>query len=293
MTDDSLLRIGELGRRTGVSPEVLRAWERRYQLFAPKRSEGGFRLYSASDLARVGAMKRFLADGLSASEAAQEILRGPTVAVEAPGASPSLFEQRTATLTSALRSYDETEAHRAVDHLLMEFDAETVMRSVFLPVLREIGQLWEQGQLTVAQEHFASNLIRRRLGGLARGWEDGVGPRALLACPPDEEHDIPLMMLGIALGNRGWRVTYLGPRTPTADLVATVVDLAAAVVVVASPDPRRLAEMSDALRGVSRDVLVVIAGAGASLSLADACGGVFLASDPVSAVNEIIAAYQP
>jgi len=292
MTDDGLLRIGELSRRAGVSPEVLRAWERRYHLFAPQRTEGGFRLYSMSDLARITAMKRLLTDGMSASEAAQQVLRGPAAAVEAPPPAPALLEQRIAALQTALLAYDETEAHRSIDRLLMEFDAEVVMRSVFLPVLREIGELWEQGQLNVAQEHFASNLIRRRLGGLARGWEDGTGPRALLVCPPDEEHDIALMMLGIALGKRGWRITFLGARTPAADLVRAVESVAPAVVVVASLDPQSLTAMSATLRQVARNVRVGLAGAGASEGIADACGATYLAGDPIQVGNEISSEYQ-
>jgi methylmalonyl-CoA mutase cobalamin-binding subunit len=236
-------------------------------------------------------MKLLLAEGTSASEAAQQVLRGPAAAVEAPIPAPALLEQRIGALRAALLSYDETEAHRSIDRLLMEFDAETVMRSVFLPALREIGQLWAQGQLTVAQEHFASHLIRRRLGGMARGWEDGSGLRALLACPPDEEHDIPLLMFGIALGNRGWRITFLGARTPTDDLVRAVDSVRPAVVVVASPDPLGLAAMSACLRKISKFARVAIAGAGASQPLADACGGMLLSGDPVSAANEIAAAY--
>jgi DNA-binding transcriptional MerR regulator len=294
MTDDGLLRIGELSRRAGVSPEVLRAWERRYHLFAPKRTEGGFRLYSTSDLARTTAMKRLLADGMSASEAAQQVLRGPAAAAEvrAPAPAPALFEKRIGALRSALLAFDEIEANRAIDHLLMEFDGQAVMRSVFVPVLREIGELWAQGQLSVAQEHFASHLIRRRLGGMARGWEDGSGPRALLACPPDEDHDIPLMMLGIALANRGWRITFLGARTPADDLVRAVDIVTPAVVVLASPDRLRIAAMSECLRNISTSARVAIAGAGASQPIADAFGGMLLSGDPVSAANEIVAVSQ-
>ncbi len=291
MTSDALLRIGELSRRTGVSPEVLRAWERRYHLFSPQRSEGGFRLYSASDVSRIRAMKLLLADGTSASEAAQQVLRGPVAAVETTGPGPSLFEHRTNALRTALLSYDESEAHRAIDQLLMEFDTETVMRSVFLTVLREIGELWQQGELTVAQEHFASDLIRRRLGGLARGWESGSGPRALLACPPNEEHDIPLKILGIALGNRGWRITFLGARTPADDLVRAVESVAPAVVVLASPDPLNFVEMSASLQEISKSARIAIAGTGATQSIADVCGAMLLTGDPVSAANEIAAAY--
>lgn len=292
MTSDALLRIGELSRRTGVSPEVLRAWERRYHLFSPQRSEGGFRLYSAFDVSRIRAMKRLLAEGTSASEAAQQILRGPVATVEAPGVAPSLFEQRTSALRTALLAYDEAEAHRSIDRLLMEFDAETMMQSVFLPALREIGQLWEQGQLTVAQEHFASHLIRRRLGGLARSWEDGEGPRALLACPPDEEHDIPLMMLGIALGNRGWRITFLGARTPAEDLVRALEGVLPKFVVLASPDPGKFVTMSASLQEISKSARVAIGGTGATQPIADACGAILLVGDPISAANEITLAHQ-
>ena len=211
------------------------------------------------------------------------------VETAAPG--PSLFEHRTNALRTALLSYDESEAHRAIDQLLMEFDAETVMRSVFLTVLREIGELWQQGELTVAEEHFASHLIRRRLGGLARGWEDGSGPRALLACPADEEHDIPLMMLGIALGNRGWRISFLGARTPAEDLLRAVESVAPEVVVLASPDPLNFVEMSASLQEISKSARIAIAGTGATQSIADACGAMLLTGDPVSAANEIAGAY--
>ena len=282
-----MLRIGELSRRAGVSPEVLRAWERRYHLFAPRRTEGGFRLYALSDLARITAMKGLLTDGMSASEAAQQVLRGPAPAVEAPPPAPALLEQRIGALRAALLSFDEAEANRAIDHLLMEFDGEAVMRSVFLPVLHEIGELWEQGRLNVAQEHFASHLIRRRLGGMARGWEDGSGPKALLACPPSEEHDIPLMMLGIALAKRGWRITFLGARTPTDDLAQAVRSVAPAIVVIASPDPAMLAAMSSCLREISKSARIAIAGTGATRPLADDCGAMHLSGDPVSAATEI------
>jgi DNA-binding transcriptional MerR regulator len=271
---------------------VLRAWERRYHLFAPKRTEGGFRLYSSSDLARIAAMKRLLADGMSASEAAQQVLRGPAAVVEAPPLAPALLEQRIGALRSALLSFDEAEANRAIDHLLMEFDGEAVMRSVFVPVLHEIGELWEQSRLNVAQEHFGSHLIRRRLGGMARGWEDGSGPRALLACPPDEEHDIPLMMLGIALANRGWRITFLGARTPAEDLVQALEGVTPAVVVLASPDPLRFVAMSASLKEISKSARVAIAGTGATQKIADACGAMLLTGDPISAANEITTAHQ-
>ena len=77
------------------------------------------------------------------------------------------------------------------------------------------------GDATVAQEHFASNLIRGRLLGIGRGWDSGEGPRAVLACAPGEQHDLGLIAFGLTLNRRGWRITYLGPDTPVDSLVDT------------------------------------------------------------------------
>jgi DNA-binding transcriptional MerR regulator len=282
-----LIRIGELSRRTGVSPEVLRAWERRYGLFAPERTEGGFRLYSAADVARISAMKRLLAEGVSAGEAAHRIAASQG---EEPRSTPdqSLLKARRDALQYALLSYDESNAHAVIDHILMEFDAEILMRSVFLPLLAEIGELWEEGRISVAEEHFASNLIRRRLSGLARGWEDGIGPRALLACPPDEEHDIPLLMFGIALGNRGWRITYLGPRTPTADLLKAIESLRPRIVVLGSPREDAYSDLIAPLSNLPHDLHVAIGGAGATADLAERMGALLLEGDPISAAARVV-----
>jgi DNA-binding transcriptional MerR regulator len=288
MTQEGLLRIGELSRRTGVSPEVLRAWERRYHLFSPNRTGGGFRLYSASDLGRIHAMKRLLAEGVSASEAAQRVISGvPDAAAAGRPANGSLFDARRDALRAALLSYDESAAHAAIDQLLMEFDTDTVMRSAFLPVLHDVGELWERGDVSVAEEHFASNLIRRRLGALTRGWEEGIGPLALLACPPDEEHDIPLLMFGIALGHHGWRVTYLGARTPGEDLLGAADALQPSMAVLASPRAEAFEAMAPTLRKLAATVRVAIGGAGATERLADEIGAILLRDDPVTSAAEV------
>ena len=101
-----------------------------------------------------------------------------------------------------------------LDRLLSDFTLATTLREVVVPYLRQLGDRWEQGDITIAQEHFASNVIRGRLAGLARGGGDGDGPRAIVACPPGELHDLPLLVFGIVLNRRGWRVDYFGASTP-------------------------------------------------------------------------------
>ena len=171
------MRIGELSRRSGVSPELLRAWERRYGLLEPTRSPGGLRLYTPDDLTRVQAMQQHLAEGLAAAEAAA-LATSTATGAEAPTAGAK------DELASALSSFDEGAAHTAFDSLLARLSLDALLREVVIPYLHELGEQWRRGEASVAQEHFASSVLRGRLLGLARGWGRGLGPLAVLAAPP-------------------------------------------------------------------------------------------------------------
>ena len=223
MAEAGHLRIGELSRRTGTSVDLLRAWEKRYGLLDPDRSDGGFRLYSDEDVARVRAMQAHLVDGLAAAEAARRALEngGP----EAGGG--DLVAQFRRELADALGSFAEGRANAVLDRLLGALSLDAVLVEVVLPYLHELGEAWGRGDASVAQEHFASNFIRGRLFGLARGWGEGAGPHALLACAPLEQHDLALIAFGLALRNRGWRITYLGQDTPLSTLEQEARELAA------------------------------------------------------------------
>jgi DNA-binding transcriptional MerR regulator len=287
MEPAAYLRIGELSRRTGVAPELLRAWERRYGLLNPARSSGGFRLYSDADERRVELMRAHLRSGLAAAEAARRAAdEAATDAAPAAENGPEL-EDAARSLRSALDSFAEAEGQAALDRLLAGFTLETVLREVLLPYLSELGDRWSNGEATVAQEHFASNVLRGRLLGLARGWDDGEGPRALLACAPGELHDLGLIAFGLALRRRGWRITFLGPDTPTDTLVDTARQLEPALVVVSATVPSRLATLGDILARLGRQTRVAIAGAGASASLAGEAQVELLDSDPVTAAAAV------
>jgi DNA-binding transcriptional MerR regulator len=260
MHEAAQLRIGELARRTGVATELLRAWERRYGLLAPVRTDSGYRLYSAEDVVRVGRMRQLLAAGLSAAEAARQVLAEPAASVQdelGPAATAS-------ELRRALEALDDAAAHAAFDRLLADYSERAVLAGIVLPLLHELGAGWERGEISVAQEHFASNLLRGRLLGLARGWDRGSGPRAVLACPPGERHDLGLVIFGLALREHGWRITFLGADTPPDTLVETVRRLAPEALVFAVADPARLggvAETVAALDGVATTVWIGGAGA--------------------------------
>jgi DNA-binding transcriptional MerR regulator len=280
------LRIGELGRRVGVNPELLRAWESRYGLLSPSRSQGGFRLYSDEDERRVREMQALLARGVSAAEAARLVLSGGDGAQE--GSEPLAYGLQE--LRLALDAFDEPRANQTLDGLFAAYGVETVLGRVVLPYLNDLGERWARGDASVGQEHFASNLLRGRLLGFARGWGQGRGPLALLACAPGELHDLGLIVFGLALSRRGWRVTFLGPDTPLDTLEEAVRDLEPALVVVTASTEDAFAASAGPLRRLAKASRLAVGGHGATAGVADSLRGELLASDPIAEAERIAAA---
>lgn len=279
------LRIGEVSRRTGVSPELLRAWEQRYGLLRPGRSPGGFRLYGGSDLARVATMQHLLADGLSAAEAAR-LAQAPDQTRPDP---PIGLSHREAgeRLSAAMAAFDAGRAHAVLDAHLAAYSVSTTLRELLLPYLHDLGERWQNGSATVGQEHFATSLLRGRLLGLTRAWDAGRGARVLLACAPGELHDLPLLAFGIAMRDLGWRVTYLGQDTPVSTLAEAARDLDPDLVVVSAHSSTVFAAAREQLRALAAGYRVAIAGAGSTPKHARAIGAELLLGDPVAAAATV------
>ena len=281
------LRIGQLAKRTGASPELLRAWEQRYELLQPTRTAGGFRLYSATDEARVQHMQSLVSSGLAAAQAARLILTGGEPAPGTVSASATSLEDAAGNLTASLDRLEEQAANTALDRLFSVYTAETVLQDVVLPYLHRLGERWEDGEISVAQEHFASNLLRGRLLGLAQGWGQGRGPGAVLACLPGEQHELGLLAFGVALHRRGWRITYLGTNSPIGAVADASRLLLPAVVVLFSVNPDGFVHHAREIAELANQVQVLIAGPGATHEAARRTQAHVLDQDPVSAAGTI------
>ena len=273
------LRIGELARRTGVTESTLRAWERRYGHLRPERSSGGFRLYSDDDAARVRTMRDHLDRGVAASEAAGLALAEQQTDDVAP------VESLVGELSSAIDSFDGVAAQAALDGAFATLSIESALRNVLLPVMGEVGQGWEKDESAIAREHFASNLVRGRLLSLAGGWDLGGGRRALLACAPEERHDIGLIAFGLALRARGWRVTFLGADTPLGTLAEAAALTEPDLVVVAASRPERLDHPG--LRELGAAHRLALGGPGATETLAAEAGAELLPGHPLDAAASV------
>ena len=283
------LRIGQLASRVGVSTTLLRAWERRYGLLQPVRTDRGYRLYSAEDEARVHSMLALITDGVAPQQAARRVMSdtAPAAVARADDASPA---HDLALLAAALERFDDVAANAVFDELLARYTVRTVLSAVVVPYLADLGDRWARGEATIAQEHFASNVLRGRLLGLARGWDAGIGPRALLACPSGERHDLGLICFGIALRGHGWRITYLGADTPPESLQESIAALAPSAIVLAVTVKADVRIVGDGLgQGAP---LLAIGGRSATPELAARLGAEVLDCDPVTAAARVAAEAQ-
>jgi DNA-binding transcriptional MerR regulator len=285
MDTDGVLRIGELSKRSGVSPELLRAWERRYGLLRPVRSAGGLRLYTPADVERVHVMRQHLADGLAAAEAAALALRAGVGDAATPMA--LLPEAVRDDLADALDRYDEPRAQAILDRLLAVVTVDTLLSEVVLPYLHELGERWQRGDASVAQEHFASSVVRGRLLGLARGWGLGLGPTAVLACLPGEQHDLGLIAFGLALRSRGWRIVYLGSDSPIETVEEMSRQLDPSLVVLAAASSERVEPVVTQLRALAGRHRLALGGAAAGYDGLEASGALALSGDPIAEATRV------
>jgi methanogenic corrinoid protein MtbC1 len=249
----------------------------------PSRTPGGFRLYSEADAERVQRMRAYQDQGFSAAEAARLALergRDQSSARDGAASDPSSF-------AAALERFDEPAAQASFDRALATLSLDTLLRDLLIPYLQDLGERWEAGTVTVAQEHFASNVVRGRLLGLARGWGQGAGPLAVLACAPAEQHDLALIAFGLALRARGWRIAYLGPDTPLDTLRETAQALAPSLVVVSATTARHFSEVRAELAALAETAPVAFAGAGATPALAESLGAAVLSDDPVTEAERV------
>jgi MerR family transcriptional regulator, light-induced transcriptional regulator len=235
-------------------------------------------------------MRALIGSGTSAAEAARLVLAGagpPRASGAADGVAAGDLGRR---LREALEGFDEGAANSILDEAISALSIEAVATRVVLPALEQVGDRWQRGEASVGQEHFATNVIRGRLAGLARNWGVGTGPLAILACPPGELHDIGLLVFGLVLRGRGWRIAYLGADTP----IETVADAAerlrprAVVLAALTEEPLRLAEGE--IARLSGQTGVWLGGAGAGKALVSGAEAALLEGDPVAAAAQLATA---
>ncbi|WP_426756981.1 MerR family transcriptional regulator [Myxococcus sp. Y35] len=232
-------RIHIAAELAGVRVELIRAWERRYGVLRPQRTPAGYRVYTDRDVAVLKQLKQLTDEGMAISEAAKllpQLLAEPGAGGAAVGlALPrSNAEAWRASVLTAAQAYDQPAVSEVLDEVLAALPPLKACEEVLAPLLCDVGERWQAGTLTVAQEHLVSQMVRARLVSLLHAAPQGRHRHAVLACFPDEEHEMGLLGAALRLRHLGARVTLLGQRVPASDLGRAVEALRPDVVGLSS-----------------------------------------------------------
>lgn len=259
----TIKRAAEL---TGVPAATLRAWERRYDVVEPQRTEAGYRLYDDETLARLRTMAELVANGWTASTAAAEAGRrhsgtgspspAPSATPDPPAPSradgpPSSGDEATRRLLDAATAMDPAGVAAVLDERFATGSFEAVVDDWLMPALVELGEAWADGRLTVAGEHLVAHTVLRRLAAAFDAAASRVGgPRVVVGLPAGAHHELGIFAFAVALRRLGVDVVYLGADLPTDAWTAALTAHTARCVVIGvprRPDARTASTLAKAL----------------------------------------------
>ncbi len=236
-------------QQTGITPTTLRAWERRYGILQPDRSDGGYRLYSEQDIALLRWLKGQVESGVNIGRAVallelkrHEIETTPVTmpfagngmrfkATAEPEVALSPSSMRTADtitqeLLDVLLHFCETRAGTILSEAFALYPVEVVTENIMVPALVQASERWQHGTASLVQANFVTSFLRQKVTSLFAAYtQPASGPLAVTASAPDEWHDIGILLVSLALRRNGWRVLYLGPNVPLAQLARELPDL--------------------------------------------------------------------
>jgi DNA-binding transcriptional MerR regulator/methylmalonyl-CoA mutase cobalamin-binding subunit len=246
--DTPTFNLKAVVQETGIKPDTLRAWERRYGLPEPNRSSGGHRLYSQHDIDTLLWLMGRQNEGMTISRAV-DLWRS----LESEGRDPLRVPEYTLTdrdtpmmqgeeikvmrkrWVDACFTFDERSAERTMSQAFAVYPVETVCIEILQLGLQNLGEGWYEGKVSVQQEHFASALAMRRLDSMLGASPLPTRPgRILMACPPGEEHVFGQALLQLLLRRRGWETIYLGSNVPLERLETSIEIMRPHLVILAA-----------------------------------------------------------
>lgn len=231
------LNIAAVARRTGVAPDTLRKWERRYGVLRPQRTAGGQRRYDEGDVARVEWLRDRLREGFRIGEAAALLDQDGASASSSPDA---LREA----LVEATRDAAVPRLSALVEQAFTLNDVDVAVEQIVSPALRAVGDRWSEGAHCIAEERLLSEVVLARMRSLLRDRRAGVRGTAVLACAPGERHELGLLTLAVLLQADGWLALYLGPNTPLDSALAMAERADADLLCLSATTAESLEELS-------------------------------------------------
>lgn len=300
------LSIRAVAKRTGLSPFVIRSWERRYGLADPVRSAGGHRLYSEAEVERLALLSRAVKTGLSIgnivhlpdSELIAMLSKGDTPPLGGFGrdVSADMADRFAKEMVDAVKEFNGRRLNRVLDQAKVALGWQGLIERVLSPAAAEIGRLWQTGEMTTTQEHFFSAAVKTQLKSRVHVYAPlPNAPRIVVGAPVGQVHKLGAVLTANAAANMGWEVAYAGAGIPAEELAGTVKRFGARALAISltfpEGDPVLLGELHDLGRLIPEGTQIIAGGQAASSyrSALDAIGASICGplSDFVSVLNSI------
>ncbi|ADE71366.1 MerR family transcriptional regulator [Priestia megaterium] len=212
MAHEGKYNIKAISNMVGIQPGTLRAWERRYQILNPVRNDSGHRLYTEEDLRKLKWLTEKVSGGFTISQAVSLLeTESSTVGTfEEEGEVDSPQKIRDELLTMLL-SFEEGKAQDLINHAFSLYSVEKVVIDILGSLLVTVGDMWEKGQITSAHEHYTTQVLKTRISMIFYSLpSNGLLPKAIAVCGPNETHEVGLLIFTLFLRRKGFEVIYLG-----------------------------------------------------------------------------------
>jgi methanogenic corrinoid protein MtbC1 len=275
--------IQVVANRSGLTQDLLRAWEKRYGVVVPGRSPGGQRLYSDDDVERLRLLKLVVDGGRRISDVAslstEELA---SMAVEdqvetVPGQPPVVDPVVLVDCLDAIEKLDAVRLEEILSRRLLNGGSQNFIEGLVAPVMVEVGRRWHEGQLLASHEHMATGVLRGLVARVLAEAQPRV-PRGtiVVATTPGQAHEVGGLMAAATAASEEWRAIYLGAELPPEEIVGAVRQLGAGAVALSfsflNQNMDDLAEIRSVVTALPADVTTVIGGAAANQSRAELLG---------------------
>jgi DNA-binding transcriptional MerR regulator len=219
LSASGLYSISSVSNLTGVNSVTLRAWERRYGLVVPTRTEAGHRLYTQEDVDRIKLILQLLDEGIAISRVKEALRIAAEREAPPEPEDQGFWQQLQRDMLAAVADFDEKTLERIYNESMSLYPVEVVTRQLLLPLLGILGKRWMKSETGIAEEHFFSVFMRNKLGARFHHRNMQVtGPVVVAACLPGEQHEFGLLLFALAANARGYRIILLGSDMPLAPI---------------------------------------------------------------------------
>jgi len=267
-------------QRTGLSPHVIRIWERRYEAIKPQRTASKRRLYGETDIDRLILLRRATETGHAIGQIAHledETLHQLIDAEcdnDAPATSPATRLETRAHLCidrclTAIRNLDANAFEDELRRTALLYPHQQLITEIIGPLMQRVGQLWHEGNLCIASEHLATAVIRSFVDGIRsalRVADDA--PLLLVATPRGQMHELGALFAATMATTEGWRAVYLGRNIAAADIAATALLKEAKAVVLSiaypSTDGCLESELKQLHESIHQNAILIVGGTAAA-----------------------------